>query len=236
MKRICLLLILLTVAASSQAQLTVNNAVTPTQLVNNILLGSGVTASNITFTGVSTQRSSFNCSGSCNLNMSTGVLLSTGHATSPTAPASYFHSDDVGGGGDPQLNLIVSPLLTQDAAILEFDFAVSSDSVKFEYVFSSEEYNDYVNTPFNDVFAFYISGPGFAGPTNIALLPGTSTPVSINNVNFGGPYGGVASGPCVNCSSYVDNVGGSSVYFDGFTTVLRAQAAVQPCQTLPYQA
>ena len=109
--------------------------------------------------------------------------------------------------------------------------------------FASEEYPEYVNQ-FNDVFAFFISGPGITGPyssptgfpggsANIALLPGTTTPVTINNVNNGDNdcFSGGPSGPCVNCAFYVDNCNGTTVEFDGFTTKLEAKIPVNPCQT-----
>ncbi|MBL0342169.1 MAG: choice-of-anchor L domain-containing protein [Bacteroidetes bacterium] len=231
MKKIVFFVTLIGLHLQGFSQLTVNNTLTPTQLVNNILLGAGVTATNITYTGATSSRSSFNCAGACNLNISNGILLSSGEALNPMSPASYHHSTDVGSAGDAQLNSIVSPNVTQDAAILEFDFSVAADSVKFEYVFGSEEYNDYANTGFNDVFAFFISGPGIVGVQNIALIPGTTTPVSINNVNNGGPVAGAGTGPCMNCTYFVDNVTGGSVYLDAFTTVLTAKAAVLPCQT-----
>ena len=229
MKKFIWCLILTSLWMQGYSQLTLNNAVTPTNLVNNFLLGAGVTATNITYTGASISRSSFNCAGGCNLGVPGGILLSTGEAIAPTSPASYHHSTDVNAAGDAQLDAIVAPRLTEDATILEFDFSVASDSVKFEYVFASEEYNDYANTNFNDVFAFFISGPGITGSQNIAIIPGTTTPVSINTVNNGNS-GGVSAGPCMNCTYFVDNVGGPSVYYDGFTTVLTAKAAVQPCQ------
>jgi hypothetical protein len=158
-------------------------------------------------------------------------MLTAGNINSTAnSPANMFHSTDLFGPGDPMLNAIVSPNLTHDATVLEFDFSVAADSVQFRYVFYSEEYNDYVNTTFNDVFAFFISGPGITGTQNIALVPGTTTPVSINNVNNGGPYPGNASGPCQNCTYYRDNVGNANSFPDGFTTVLTAKHAVQPCQ------
>ncbi|MBK8875855.1 MAG: choice-of-anchor L domain-containing protein [Bacteroidetes bacterium] len=58
---------------------------------------------------------------------------------------------------------------------MEFDFAVVSDSAEFEFVFSSEEYNEYALTNFTDVFGFFIRGPGYTSNTNIAVLPGTGT-------------------------------------------------------------
>ncbi len=233
MKKVLYLVAILGLTTSSLfAQLTMNNAVTPTDLVNNYLLGSGVTATNITYNGSPIARSAFTCTGTCNLGMGAGILLSTGQAT--TAPAGFFHNTILGTPGDPQLDSIIDPRLTQDATILEFDFYVASDSLKFEYVFASEEYNDYAagNPPsaYNDVFAFFISGPGIVGQQNLAVVPGTTTPVSINTIN-NGYSAGVSSGPCTNCQYYIDNVNGPSVYFDGFTTVLTAKTAVQPCQT-----
>ena len=65
-----------------------------------------------------------------------------------------------------------------------------------------------MGSSFNDVFGFFLDG------VNIALLPGTTTPVSINNVNNG-----------ANSAFYVDNTtGANNVQYDGFTTVLTASA------------
>jgi trimeric autotransporter adhesin len=229
MKKILLFISLVCMSPMASAQLVLNNSATAAQLVSN-LLGPGVTATNITYTGAAGAKATFTCSGSCSLGFPGGIMLSTGSASGATAPASVFQNTNNNTAGDAQLNSIVAPQLTQDAAILEFDFTVASDSVKFEYIFGSEEYNDFVNTPFNDVFAFYISGPGIVGSQNMALIPGTATAVSINNVNNGGPYAGVSSGPCTNCAYYVDNVGGANFFLDGHTTTLVAKAKVQPCQ------
>jgi gliding motility-associated-like protein len=95
-----------------------------------------------------------------------------------------------------------------------------------------------VNQGFNDVFGFFLSGPGIFGPypgnaINIALVPGSNTPVSIDSVNDG--YSGICTtalpGPCVNCTYYVNNCSGVTVEYDGFTTVLTATAIIQKCLT-----
>ncbi len=234
MKKLLLsLFLILSHAVGTFAQLTLTPA-TPAQMVAN-LLGPGVTATNITFTGSPSARATFTCGGSCSLGFPAGIMLSSGAASGPTAPASHFASTSHNLPGDPQLDAIVpSGLPTRDAAILEFDFSVASDSVKFEFIFGSEEYNDYVNTNFNDVFAFFISGPGITGSQNMALIPTTTTGnsiVSINNVNNGGPYAGVAAGPCTNCQYYVDNVNGANFFLDGHTVGLLAKARVRPCET-----
>ena len=229
---LCTAFILL-LGLSTQAQLTVTSG-NPAAAIVDTLVGTGVSVANITYTGNASSKGTFRCTGGCNLGITRGVFLSTGNAgQTPTSPPSDFHSSDMSASGDAQLNLIVAPNLTQDAAVLEFDFTPAADSIGFKFVFASEEYNDYVNTAYNDVFAFYISGPGIPGsPKNLALIPGTSIPVSINNVN-NGYSAGVSSGPCNHCTYFVDNVpnGGTANFFDGFTTVISAGIKVMPCQT-----
>lgn len=233
MKNKLLILAVLVIASiQGQAQLTVTSG-NPVNAIVDSLVGTGVTVSNITYTGNASARGLFSCAGGCNLGIAKGIFLSTGNAgQTPTSPPSDFHNTDLGASGDAQLNMIVSPLLTQDAAVLEFDFTPAADSIGFRFVFGSEEYNEFVNAGFNDVFAFYISGPGIVGSKNLALIPSTTIPVSIDNVNNGNS-GGVATGPCTNCAYYTDNVanGGGAIFFDGFTHVINAGTAVQPCQT-----
>jgi gliding motility-associated-like protein len=217
---------------NTNAQLTVTSGNTPASLVST-LVGGGVTITNISYTGNANSKGTFGCTGGCNLGMPAGIFLSSGNTgQGPTFDASSFHSTDMQTPGDAQLNTIVAPDFTLDAAVLEFDFTAATDSIHFRYVFGSEEYNEYVNS-FNDVFAFFISGPGIPGGTkNIALVPGTNTPVSIDNVNNGNSSG-AATGPCTNCAYYTDNVGngGYSIFFDGFTHVMTAGIRVMPCQT-----
>lgn len=216
------------------AQLTVSSAPTTNQLVQNILLGPGVSASNITFTGTSTARGSFNCAGPCNVGIGNGVLITSGAVTNAVGPNNATGSGfDNSSPSDVDLNgLHPTGTNAQDAAVIEFDFTVATDSVRFRYVWASEEYHDYVNTTCNDFFGFFINGPGIAGKKNIALIPGTTTPISINNVNNGSAPGMTSpSGPCTNCAYFRDNTGGTSVQYDGMTTVLTASTQVCPCET-----
>lgn len=224
----------------AHAQLVVNNTLTPTQLVQDVLLGSGVTVSNITYNGVpepaTAQPGSASFTQVGDLGLDAGVILSTGFPASAIGPETNFSSDDIdNNGNDPDLEAIIGGNLT-NYSILEFDFVPVGDSVKFRYVFGSEEYPSFVCT-FNDAFGFFLSGPGIAGPytdgaINIAVLPDGVTPVTIANVNSGqGNVPDDPTCPAVNPEYYVNNTDGETIAFGGMTVVLTARAAVQCGQT-----
>lgn len=188
---------------------------TATEMAQTIV-GPGVTVSNVTFQGAPAQGGTFTGGNSAGLGMESGVILSTGLIFDAVGPNdSGSTGTDVGGAGDADLDAIVAPETTQDAAVLAFDFVPTGTSVSFRYVFASEEYEEFVGSSFNDVFAFFLDG------TNIALIPGTSQPVAINTVN-----------PSSNSGFYRDNDPPTfNIEFDGFTTVLTATANVTPGQT-----
>lgn len=194
-----------------------------------LIAGPGITVSNATFTGSAVAMGSFTYSGGT-IPFTSGVLLSTGRAADAANPGPFFASTDLGLGGDVRLTALAG-FQTYDAGILEFDFVPQSPTISFNYIFASEEYPQWVGTGFNDVFAFYVSGPGFAGQVNIALVPGTGQPVTINTVN----NGNTNSGPCMNCQYYIDNSNGNDIAYNGLTTSLAATSTsvipIQPCQT-----
>ena len=216
------------------AQLNVNTAMSPTQLVENVLLGGGVTVSNVTYNGVPMTlpqdgSGSFTNGNSTNLGLGAGLILSSGLAANIAGPASYFGSDMLNTGSDPDLLAITTPGNTiNDKSILEFDFVPTGDSLNFSYVFGSEEYPTFnCSSNFNDVFGFFLSGPGITGPytnnaINIALVPGTNLPVGIANIHGSEN----SSCPPANQAYYVTNASGTTISLNGFTTVLRAEAAV----------
>lgn len=245
--RISLISAALAATAVVSAQLTVNNALTPQQIVQTVLLGPGVTASNITFQGDPDQLGTFNGSAS-NIGMGAGMIMATGSINVAPGP-NNAGGLTLGGGnwgvGDPDLDSIVAilpvPGTTHDRAVLEFDFVPTGDSLAFNFILASEEYDEYVCGTVTDVFAFFLSGPGINGPfsnnaVNIALVPGTNVPVAINTVNIGVP-GGLF--PPDNCDAFDPNWAANSIYYvqnnpigitvqyDGFTVVLSAQAQVQ---------
>lgn len=239
MKNIFFIFLLSFVVLNCKAQLTVSSGVAANYLVDSVLLGPGVKAFNIQYTGAAQARGTFNGINT-NLGIKKGVVLSTGKVTDAMGPNNTTSvTSQNGTPGNTQLTQIIGQP-TKDAAILEFDFIPSSDTVKFNYVFASEEYYEGVCTPFNDVFAFLINGPGITGTTNIALIPGTTKLVSISSVN-GGVLGDPIYGPSTSytycaltyTNYYVDNANppGPTVQYDGFTKLFTAKAKVIPCQT-----
>jgi len=238
MKRSVLTLVVGSAVGLCHAQLNVSTALTPEQLVQDVLLGGGVTVSNVTYNGWAVFQpqagsGSFTNGSTTNLGLDAGIILSSGLATSAVGPAGDQYtiaSDATGTGSDPDLLAITTPgNLINDKAILEFDFVPTGDSLDFNYVFASEEYPGYEcpnNVSFNDVFGFFLSGPGITGPysnnaTNIALVPNTSLPVSIQTI-----HGGGFGCPAVNDDYFIDNLNGPTLVFGGLTTVLQARAQV----------
>ena len=215
-------------SSSAIAQITATTNTNGNQLAQ-ILGGNGVTITNVVMNCPNGAAGTFNGTSS-NLGMANGIVLTTGSDTMVQGPNNIGSQGlDNAAAGDPSLNALAGAT-THDACALEFDMAVLSDSVEFKYIFGSEEYPEWVNAGYNDAFAFFISGPGITGQQNLAVIPGTNTPVTIDNVNsstYSQYY--VNNGTGINAP-----YNGSNTYiqYDGFTTVLTAKKkGLQPCQT-----
>jgi gliding motility-associated-like protein len=234
-----ILLILLILRCSiAIAQVQIFQYPTPEELVTRELIGTGVQVFNVVYNG-SREAIGYYTRGAGGPApiFPRGVILCTGRLrdvpgpnTNTNAPAPNRPNADYNNGapGDPQLTAIIGAR-TFNAATLEFDFIPITDSISFNFIFASEEYTEYVDKRYNDVFAFLISGPGIPPPgINIALVPGTNTPVSINSINH-----------LRNTGYYIDNEYIDSdrpapynIEYDGFTTSLTAKAKIPyPCQT-----
>lgn len=242
MKHLLLLFFAFLFAGITNAQLVITDEPSALALAQK-LVGDGVIISNVSFTGNSLMAGKFkNLGGLTNINLDSGIVLTDGRAKS----TGQFDENGVDGNGvDIAENVTASNMWglpgdadlanaigadvsdLNDACVLEFDFIPSGDTVKFRYVFSSEEYYPGYVCTYNDAFGFFLSGPGITGAANIALVPGTSIPVSIFNVN------NVTDFPA-NCpnniSYYIDNTNNQYFTHDGHTSVFTAIHAVQPCQ------
>ncbi len=219
----------------SRAQLITNNSLNPQGLVQNILLGNGVTVSNVTYNGSPVAIAQFTAANTT-LGINSGIVMTTG-TTLPNGDGPHGPNDASGAGVDNNMggfNLLsqaIQGTQTYNAAILEFDFIPYADTIRFKYVFGSDEYPEFAppnNTTYNDVFGFFISGPGITGFQNIAKLPNGAV-VSINNVNT-----------ITNAFYFVNNGDGNTapynqspqyIQYDGFTKVLEAVSQVQCGQT-----
>lgn len=226
---------------TSQAQFVITDMTTAQALAQR-LVGDGVTISNVSFTGDPLMAGNFTANSNVGIGLDSGIVITNGRAKTSGSLRGVDGTPNLTAQngwpavvGDADLaNAIGFPLSElDDAAILEFDFVPLGDTVRFRYVFSSEEYTPAFACPglnsYNDAFAFFINGPGFAGNTNIALVPNTNLPVSIFNINNVRSTLGLPLCPN-NPQYYVDNIG-SFFTHDGHTTVLTAVARVQPCQT-----
>ena len=149
--------------AYSQLQITSSNNA---QALAQKLVGGGVTISNATITGHGFASAFFRNFGGNQLNVDSGIVLSTGRVQTSGLPglngaSSLFASTTFGFPGDGNLNALVSPNLTEDAVFLEFDFVPQGDTIRFNYIFSSEEYPSFTCSNFNDVFAFLLVALAF---------------------------------------------------------------------------
>jgi len=143
------------------------------------------------------------------LEIDSGIALTTSTVASAfSTNSSPFNSDSPSGTTFNDLDLIaIDATATNDVVVFEFDFEPLPNykGVLVEYQFGSDEYPDYVGSVFNDVFGFFISDPTGSDPTvpdgdvnnnnvydvgetpalNLAIVPGTTNPVSVNTVNAG---------------------------------------------------
>ncbi|MFK7808811.1 MAG: choice-of-anchor L domain-containing protein, partial [Saprospiraceae bacterium] len=180
---------------NAQSNLTVDQSYTVEEMVMDFFNHPEITISNVDYTGVEASYGFFD-SGEPDetaLEVNAGIIISTGDAIDAIGPnQSSSTSTNMGGGSDPDLEALLSnggPV--NDAAVISFDLTVASTlELDFSYVFGSEEYCEFSGSNFNDIFGFFVSGPGIAGTfsnggVNIATIPGSTNGdfVSINNIN-----------------------------------------------------
>jgi len=203
------------------SQITTTNAPpydTEEYLVNDVLLGADLTTSNFLSQGFAQGIGYFDGT-NANIGFEEGVILSTGGLDFVTG--GFGGGSGISGEADLELALNQINLFwdVNNVTVLEFDFIAESESVTFNYVFGSQEYTSYTCSVFNDIFGFFLSGPGINGiysdnAINLARIPDpegfndyqtwldnntglyTNTPVAVNTVNSGEPSGFGGSAQC----------------------------------------
>ena len=224
----CVLALLIPAVVTSSASAAIAttdlNTLTPLDLAHT-LVASGV--SNATFTGANVAGGTFT-GGSQAIGFGGGVILSTGNVAGAIGPNTSSNTTTQNGTpGDSDLDQLTpqGPGSTRDAAVLQFDFVPTTSTISFKYVFASEEYNEFVNSPYNDVFGFYING------VNCAVVGTPPVPVTINTINDGNPVGSTPnSHPELyrNNDFQAPNPAPFDTQMDGLTTVLTCNANVNP--------
>lgn len=175
------------------------------------------------------------------LGFDDGVIISSGDINLAEGPNEDIETTFAYGAlsNDPDMESF-APGIVYDVGGIEFDFTPVTETVTFEYAFASEEYCEFVNSIFNDVFGFFVSGPGINGPysnnaINVALVPGTTDFVAINSINrFTNPDLYIPNELFVETDecdvpfipTFLD-----LVEYDGLTVELTATIDVIPCET-----
>ena len=240
---LCLLLFSGCFSIHAWGQIDVNSTFTIEEYVNEILLGEGVEAFNITYTGGASQLG-YMTDGEDVFTIGSGLVLSSDAAvniacefgTCGDCLGTAFNDPDlldIANSVPPLINQNFSVSSVNDGCVLEFDFTASGDSISFNYVFGSDEYETWINTQYNDVFAFFLSGPGIVGEyaspagfpdgaVNIAGVPDADPPlpITISSVNSG-----------TNSQYYVNNQSENGICILGYTQTFTAEAAVQCGET-----
>jgi len=253
-------------AFQAKSQLLVNKSTPnndPNNLINNVLLGAGVTVTSVTFQGdTSAQFGIFADPTSGIIGLDSGIILSTGDVreiipnfSGPTnTPFPNIQDLDLLNIANsvPGLVGLNPPFTVNDVnnlASISFEFVPESDTVEFKFVFGSQEYpiydslgnptgNGFINQQFNDVFGFFISGPGITGPfssppkypggaQNVAFIPNTNPqiPITVSSVHNGGS----SIQPLNNQYFMPGNL--QNVNLRGLTVPLIAKLALSACDT-----
>ena len=221
---------------SSQNNITVDSqSLNPQQLIEDVLIDSdcieNVVVTNAVsgdFNGAEFSYGTFDATGTT-FPFERGIVLSTGRLSNVPGPNDSLSDDDAPGwGGDNDLEVALDESNTFNATILEFDFIAITEQVSFRYIFASEEYQE--GNPnscvFSDLFGFLIRPTGTSDPyENIALVPGTSTPVKATTVTPG------VAGSCPPQNEiFFGNYNGvvAPINFNGQTDILTATATIIP--------
>jgi len=224
----------------SAQNISVNSNTTPTDLIENILINSScITIENVTASGNPTpgRQSYGSFTAGSNFPFSGGLVLST--SSSIRAEGPYNQSDSKGEqvsgwNGDADMDKVLQITNSRQATVLEFDFTALTNSISFNYIFASNEYQSYFPCEFSDGFAFLIKEAGSADAyKNLAILPNSTTAVSAITVH---PkvdpviINGVPKGCEASNEAYYNgyNSPSSPINYAGQTVVMNASTDVIP--------
>lgn len=183
-KYVYLLLSFLLFIEISHAQIRLSS-IKADEWVKKNFTGQGVVVGNIKVKGYPLSTLSFTSTGNV-LKLQKGLILSSGNSYNVAGyNNSHNQSSTFGDMMKPETDQDLAGIIKgklYDICSIEFDFVPLDNSIQFNYQFGSDEYPEYVDSPYNDVFAFIVSDDSTS--RNIAIIQDTQVPVSINTVNF----------------------------------------------------
>lgn len=231
MKKVLILICLLPSVLYSQSIIVDDTTNSPSQLVDLLLGNSCTDISNIS---ISSNQSVayFNNNGSA-FPINEGIIIRSGIAKHSEGSYTGNNLDSqINTNGDAGLQNIVNSTgqsgTITDVAFLEFDFIPLSSNFSFDFLFASNEYGQWQCASF-DTFAFFLTDLTTNTTTNLAVIPTTTTPVSVLNIRDQAYNNNCTSANAGLFSTYnVTNSGASTINMRGFTTVMNASSSVTP--------
>jgi len=223
------------------AQLRVDTSLSPEQIIRKHLLNaeSDLIIKNVTFKGQRQSIGYFYNETPLEL-INQGILLSTGDVFDAIGPNKSVSTGTRGSGwGDKDLQAIATGVV-MDAVALEFDLIALRDSIVFEYVFASDEYPEFVDQGVNDIFGFFLKQQDSRAifPVNLAQVPNSRKAVSINNINHRVNEQYFLRSDFLEAHDDIFWRQNPQLFlrarfleYDGFTTILRATAKLEPGKT-----
>jgi gliding motility-associated-like protein len=217
-------------SVSFAQQITVDNTVSPQQLIENTLIQGCVEVSNISSpsNGNSVGLGSYGYfeRGTSNFPFENGIVLSTGNANAAGNGQNntILNDGDSSWTTDSDLETTLGITSTLNATSIEFNFISISNQIQFNYILASEEYFGNFPCEYSDGFAFLIrevsTGDAY---TNIALVPGTTTPVNTTTI-----HDEIVGFCSASNDQYFEGYNLGDTNYNGRTTVLSATATIQP--------
>ncbi|WP_461302706.1 choice-of-anchor L domain-containing protein [Aureisphaera sp.] len=183
------LIIFLCVSAQAVSQITINEDYTTQQMVEDILINSPCAEVSIFSSSTGTDYNEVNGIGVFNANgtvfpFQNGIILSTGDVLKASGPNDSIPDSDgtIAWRGDLELEEITNVQETHNASSITFRFVPLSNRISFDFILASEEYNQDFECDFSDAFAFILTNIDTGERQNLAVLPGTSTPIAVTNI------------------------------------------------------
>ncbi|MEO6303094.1 MAG: OmpA family protein [Bacteroidia bacterium] len=224
------------IAKIGNAQLSIDTTMAVEEMVKTIFAAKGNDSKieNVSYKGHKKSLGIFECSMTYNKVIPKGIILSTGNVFDAIGPNNTPDKSSKSlNNTDVSLSAIAKGP-SFDAAVLDFDFIPSNDSIAFNFFFASEEYPEFVSKNVNDIFGFFLSCEEPRARKNLAILEG-HIPITVDNINsivnkkyFIRNYLWEAE----NVQRWENNKQGEEMaktfQFDGFTVVLHAGAKVVP--------